>query len=73
MAVRGRMVKVLDPRSKGLAPVMYKRLVQALDSHCLWPPNGNGYLVERKMILCEWHQLPILPSEMLIRNNEFKY
>ena len=24
-----------------------KSLGQALNSHCLWPPSSNGYLVER--------------------------
>ena len=59
----GRVVKALDLRSRGLVfgsratLVMCKSLGAALNPHCLCRPSRNGYLVERKLVLCEWLQL----------------
>ena len=78
--VHGRMVNVLDLRSRGLIPtalVMCKSLGQALNPHCLCQPNSNGYQVERKLILCEWLQLQkllcTLPRKMRLWKSELQY
>ena len=48
--------------------VMCKSLGQALNPHRLCPPGSNGYQVERKLVLCEWHKMcSILPREMSVR------
>ena len=52
----GRVIKALDPRSRGLvfdscsAGHVYASLGQALNPHCNWTFSVNGYLVHRSKV-----------------------
>ena len=49
--VCGRVVKMLDLRSRGLGfdSGSVKNIGHALYSHCIWPPSINEYLVHRPL------------------------